>query len=803
MKKKLMMVAVLLGALSLGACVDDNESQSVTDVRQAKAKQLEALAEQAKLQGEAAKITAEAEKAYKEAYAKLMEAQAGKEGALTEQIQEAIRQSKVKFDAELDAIKAEYEERYWKAKNAAKEQEYGYLDKIETRLQTLYVAYSNASETLSDLQYKKADREYLLAKAEISSANLAALIAKQVQGIEAKIRQAEIELAAWENYQGIDKSEIEAQYQDLLQKKYEAYAVKSKAEEAKNEAEKAFDKLIDLYDRNGKETSTVKAVAAIQKYLESSTDNQFVGYFSTKNEAWNSIVERANQAGYPLSYSDYQNLTNAWGGTDYGPYYMWNMVVLQGQNQAYPVIKENLFFLDKEQTRYAYYYSLTNVDQTVVSTIYADNVKIAAENLGTQATADAEATGAYARLANAEKTLADNKAALTKAQADVTALEGDYKKAQAAIDAAQAELEKAQEAVAAIDKEIEGYNNDIDAANRQKNYAETEKIHADNAKSNAENAKLNATSDKTNATADLDAAKAELAAATTDAEKKAAQDKIDAANKAIAAADALIKDADARIAAAIKEIEAADAIIKAEDAKIAAANEKIAAANVKRGDAQAVEDKAQRTLSNAVSENAVVTEAYKDAKNAVTQLEGNIKSNEESIAAAKDNIEDAIKALNDAKELQAAWTEMLDALTGDNKTAYEAEVKALAKNEIVLAYLEAEKAFEEAVEAYNEADAAARAANGMIQSDDVHDAAAEILECEETIAQLKKELEELKSTVNVTLDTNSGYSYSTIDMERYISLLKSEIESLTDQIKIQEEIVKLAKARLDAAIAAE
>ena len=29
MKKKLMMVAVLLGALSLGACVDNNESASV------------------------------------------------------------------------------------------------------------------------------------------------------------------------------------------------------------------------------------------------------------------------------------------------------------------------------------------------------------------------------------------------------------------------------------------------------------------------------------------------------------------------------------------------------------------------------------------------------------------------------------------------------------------------------------------------------------------------------------------------------------------------------------------------------
>ena len=43
MKKKLMMVAVLLGALSLGACVDNDESASVEAVRNAKAEQLKVL----------------------------------------------------------------------------------------------------------------------------------------------------------------------------------------------------------------------------------------------------------------------------------------------------------------------------------------------------------------------------------------------------------------------------------------------------------------------------------------------------------------------------------------------------------------------------------------------------------------------------------------------------------------------------------------------------------------------------------------------------------------------------------------
>ena len=53
MKKKLMMVAVLLGALSLGACVDDNESASVTAVREAKAEQLQSIADLNKAEAEA------------------------------------------------------------------------------------------------------------------------------------------------------------------------------------------------------------------------------------------------------------------------------------------------------------------------------------------------------------------------------------------------------------------------------------------------------------------------------------------------------------------------------------------------------------------------------------------------------------------------------------------------------------------------------------------------------------------------------------------------------------------------------
>ena len=62
-----MMAAVLLGALSLGSCVDDNESASVTAIREAKAKQIGALANYQQAQADAELILANAEAKVKEA----------------------------------------------------------------------------------------------------------------------------------------------------------------------------------------------------------------------------------------------------------------------------------------------------------------------------------------------------------------------------------------------------------------------------------------------------------------------------------------------------------------------------------------------------------------------------------------------------------------------------------------------------------------------------------------------------------------------------------------------------------------
>ncbi len=114
------MVAVLLGALSLGACVDNNESASVESVRNAKAKQLESVANMNNANADAKKaITAaevaikEAEAAYQKAQAELAQAQADQQKILLEKAQAALEAeleaAKINAEAELNNAKAALE----------------------------------------------------------------------------------------------------------------------------------------------------------------------------------------------------------------------------------------------------------------------------------------------------------------------------------------------------------------------------------------------------------------------------------------------------------------------------------------------------------------------------------------------------------------------------------------------------------------------------------------------------------------------------------------------------------------------
>lgn len=97
MKKRLLSisVAVMLGAFSLTSCVDNEESQSVQNLRDAKAEQLKSLAAMYSAQGEAELIRAKAEAAVNDAIA-AMQVLMNEDQSLQNEIAKAAQADKIK-----------------------------------------------------------------------------------------------------------------------------------------------------------------------------------------------------------------------------------------------------------------------------------------------------------------------------------------------------------------------------------------------------------------------------------------------------------------------------------------------------------------------------------------------------------------------------------------------------------------------------------------------------------------------------------------------------------------------------------
>lgn len=153
MRKKLMMAAVLLGALSLGSCVDDNESASVTAIREAKAEQLKSIAAINNAEAKAAEALLESQLKIEAAKARQAEALAAKEEALAKVEELKAKLEEDSYDANLAAELAKAE--------ALKKQAEADLQEAQAEIDRRTVSLQTA---LADLQLKLLQAKYNLQK---------------------------------------------------------------------------------------------------------------------------------------------------------------------------------------------------------------------------------------------------------------------------------------------------------------------------------------------------------------------------------------------------------------------------------------------------------------------------------------------------------------------------------------------------------------------------------------------------------------------------------------------------------------
>lgn len=390
-----MMVAVLLGALSLGACVDNDESASVEAVRNAKAEQLKGAAALANAQAEAETIRANAE-------AKLKEAEAAYQDAKTEA-------DKAKWAAKLTVIQAEAARDIAKAQKAQKDAEMAIITNQDQWINnTLWWNYSDASDKLISLngQLINATADEIALKAGVVSAQKAAeKIAVEKNQYIARQTERKDQLSKLSSIAS-DRAALEKKIETLRVEQTELTAAKGKTADAVTAAQAKFDEAQEkIYAQSGntdKLSSALAKAGAELTYVEVEYNNQIEGFYVT---TFNSVE------------------------------------VGENSNNAQPVN----------------FYELNVKSQTTSATLaFQNKIKYIKENIvGVPSDTDKgiQASGAYTNIEywaaqkkqkEAEKAAATTDAEKAAIQAEIEALQPDIERADEALEAAKKELAEAE-----------------------------------------------------------------------------------------------------------------------------------------------------------------------------------------------------------------------------------------------------------------------------------------------------------------------------------------------------------------------
>lgn len=254
MRKKFIAVYALMGVLALGSttltsCVDDNESASVTAIRDAKAAQLNALANYHNAQAEAEKIKAEAEAAINNAEAAIREAQAQMQQAKADSVtqvmatnieaakvlaeknlveqQKNLEGAKADLIAELDEVEAAEQKRITDLINEA--------DKLMSGVPTM--GGDNIQTLTKNIIDKKAD----IVKAEYELSDLKLDIQDETNKANATLAAAKARVEAIKDYSNTTKEEAIAEATKLANEAEALYPTYQEADKEYQLAGQTYD----------------------------------------------------------------------------------------------------------------------------------------------------------------------------------------------------------------------------------------------------------------------------------------------------------------------------------------------------------------------------------------------------------------------------------------------------------------------------------------------------------------------------------------------------------------------------------
>ena len=442
MKKKLLFAAVVIGALSLGSCVDDNESASVEAVRNAKAEQLKSIAAMNNAQAEATRLLAAAESALKAAQAEAEKTQTELEKVL------------------IDIKKVELE----KAQLELKLQQDKYSQELQVALKQLENQLSNLENEKARLELQKTA---IAKQLEIQEAQLASqLLYAQTEVLNAQQqllnRQNQMEAAEKAKLQQLVTTYSNA-IATLNSSKQSLFNLQSNLTRAENNLATYKELRTDLLEANQKQIATDEAqIASYKKYSNYlSNYDELVAEYNAKslsnNEAidklnalWNTYnqlisntsdpsMNAVNQSAFILAYNDFGYRVGLYSA----PYSNVGTTIEKTVGDytiSYPnpIAKYEPIVLNREKLS-------TYIPQ------YEQNIKSAKSYLESVTTT----YNNYVKAAeDAKKAWDDAKAATTPDDAEITRLAGSYRVALGNVENYKANLTSAQEYVAQQEKNL-------------------------------------------------------------------------------------------------------------------------------------------------------------------------------------------------------------------------------------------------------------------------------------------------------------------------------------------------------------
>lgn len=319
------MVALLLGILSLGACVEDKESASVTDVREAKAEQLKSIAAMNNATAEATAKLAEADAALKAAQTEAIKVETELAEVNVQLAQVNVDLQKVKLEeekvkleqlqAELEVEKAnlEYkkaeiagdlktlavtlEAQLQNAKAALLQAQYSYNVQLENlsaqekaQLGKLLTAYTQASTDLIDAKQSLENLKIDLTAYENGLVDLKEAKAQSIVDKNADIARFQAEIEIWKQYTGINYNDAKAAYDGADAKLTSLYL-------AYNSSHQAY---LNADQKLGDASTLIASTAYMNKFMTSfryqSYTNYHIGYYTVNGESFYGYSYMKNSA---------------------------------------------------------------------------------------------------------------------------------------------------------------------------------------------------------------------------------------------------------------------------------------------------------------------------------------------------------------------------------------------------------------------------------------------------------------------------------------------------------------------------